>query len=85
MHVWARHALGPTFRTYQRLKFQAALEPLADELARRFRFSSQSGQASFLHAVIIAWARAQDFWKHEPAITCGDKQRVTERTGRHTR
>ena len=81
MHVWARHALGPTFTTYQRLKFEAALEPLANELARRFRFSSQSGQASFLRAVIIAWAREQDFWKHEPAITDGDKQRVTEQPG----
>ena len=81
MHVWARDALGPTFWTYQRLKFQAALERLADELARRFRFSSRSGQATFLRAAIVAWARRQDFWKHEPAITADDKRRVTEEPG----
>jgi patatin-related protein len=78
MHEWARDALGPTFWTYQRLKFQAALECLADELARRFRFAPQSGQASFLHAAIVAWARAQDFWKHEPANTSGDKKRLID-------
>ena len=78
MHVWARDALGPTFWTYQRLKYQAALNRLADELARRFRFSPRSAQASFLHAALIAWARAQDSWKHESAITCGDKQRLID-------
>jgi patatin-related protein len=81
MHVWARDALGPTFSTYQRLKFQSAIERLATELARRFHFSPQSGQASFLRAAIVAWARAQDFWKYEPAITRGDKLRVTEEPG----
>jgi patatin-related protein len=81
MHVWARDALGPTFSTYQRLKFEAALKPLANELVRRFRFPPQSSQASFLRAAIIEWARAQDFWKYEPAVTPGDKLRVTDEQG----
>lgn len=81
MHEWARDALGPTFSTYQRLKFQAAMDRLAEELGCRFRFSAQSGQASFLHAAIVAWARLQDFWKQEPAITPGDKLRVTDDSG----
>jgi patatin-related protein len=81
MHEWARDALGPTFWTYQRLKFQASLERLADELARRFCFASHSAQASFLRSAIVAWARAQDFWKYEPAITSGDKLRVTRELG----
>ena len=72
MHIWAKDALGPTFSTYQRLKFDAVTKPLANELADRFGYSPQSGQASFIRAATIEWARQQTFWSEEPNSKVGE-------------
>ena len=48
MHIWVKDALYPSFSTYQRLKFDAAIERLADQLADQFGFV-KSIRAGRLH------------------------------------
>jgi patatin-related protein len=71
IHIWTKDALFPSFSTYQRLKFDAAIRLLAHQLAARFGFSKASAQANFINAAIAAWVRSQTFWLSEPDKTEG--------------
>jgi patatin-related protein len=73
MHIWVKDALYPSFSTYQRLKFDAAIRPMANELADRFGFSKTSAQAHFIEAATSEWVRQQTFWLSEPDKTVGAK------------
>jgi patatin-related protein len=63
MHDRAKTALGPTWQTYQRLKFEAAIRRLADELAKKLCLPDKSAPASFIGAVLMAWVRQHPAWK----------------------
>jgi patatin-related protein len=63
MYQQAQASLGPAWYTYERLKFEATIERLGKELARRFGYPSASGRASFIRSTFNAWARATDAWR----------------------
>ena len=59
----ARASLGPAWSSYQRLKFEAVLTRLADEINLYLTYPKPSAKAGFVAAAWIAWARQHDAWK----------------------
>ncbi|WP_133690733.1 patatin-like protein [Mycobacterium sp. BK086] len=70
MYRQAQRSLGPAWYTYERLKFEATIERLGKEVARRFGYPSQSGRASFIRTTFVAWARTEPAWL-EPYLPDG--------------
>lgn len=62
MHERAEDALGLSWPTYQRLKFDAAIRRLADELIKELSFPEKSAQGSFIRAAFMAWVRRHPDW-----------------------
>jgi patatin-related protein len=65
----AQKSLGATWSTYQRLKFEAVLNRLADEINVCLSYPKPSAEAGFVAASLIAWARHHDAWQHGPENT----------------
>jgi patatin-related protein len=60
----AQKTLGATWSTYQRLKFEAVLKRLADEINETLQYPKPSAKAGFVAATLIAWARQHPAWQH---------------------
>ena len=76
MYAQARESLGPAWYTYERLKFEATLERLGKEVARRFDYPSRSARASFIRSTLVAWARTQPAWR-EPFLGDGADSKLS--------
>ena len=76
MYKQAQQSLGPAWYTYERLKFEATIERLGKEVARRFGYPSQSGRASFIRTTLVAWARTEPAWR-EPYLTDGADSKLS--------
>ncbi|GLE50743.1 patatin-like protein [Mycobacterium montefiorense] len=63
MHARAEGALGLSWQTYQRLKFDAAIRRLAGEFLEELSFPQKSAQGSFICAAFMAWVRRHPDWK----------------------
>ena len=55
--------------TYQRLKVEAAVRRVADEVSDLLRYPPDSARAAFIRASFSGWARQKDEWKSDdPAV-----------------
>lgn len=62
IHRVAAARLGPTFRTYCRLKLEAAADAIADHLEVAFSYPPGSNRSTFARAVLQAWCHRQPGW-----------------------
>ncbi|NYJ08654.1 patatin-like protein [Petropleomorpha daqingensis] len=62
VHRKAAERLGADYPTYVRLKLEATVRRLADEVARRFTYPSGARRESFLRAAAGAWVRSLPEW-----------------------
>jgi patatin-related protein len=62
VHGVAAARLGPTFRTYCRLKLEAAVDAIADRLEVAFSYPPGSNRSTFARAVLQAWCHRQPGW-----------------------
>ncbi|OBK70702.1 patatin-like protein [Mycobacterium sp. 1274761.0] len=81
----ARNALGATWPTYQRLKFEAVLTQLSDHIDVCLGYPKPSAKAGFVTATWIAWARQHDAWKAGRTRALGDLLRDTDMPYRERR
>jgi patatin-related protein len=65
----AQKSLGATWSTYQRLKFEAVLNRLADEINECLGNPKPSAKAGFVAATLIEWGHQQPAWQHGPKNT----------------
>ena len=65
----AQKSLGATWSTYQRLKFEAVLNRLGDDINECLGNPKPSAKAGFIAATLIAWARQHPAWQHGPENT----------------
>ena len=72
LYAAAQRLIGASYPTYCRLKLEAAGRALADEVAELFTYPPDSSRASFLRAVITAWAQRQEFWRNRDLATLGE-------------
>ena len=85
VYAKARDSLGPAWSTYQRLKFEAVMNRLADEVNRCFGSARPSAKAGFVVATWIAWARQHDVWQGGHTRALGDLLRQTDMPYRERR
>ncbi|WNG93350.1 patatin-like protein [Mycobacterium sp. ITM-2016-00318] len=81
----ARDSLGPAWSTYQRLKFEAVLNRLADEISWCLRYPRPSARAGFVAATWIAWARKHDAWQMGHTRALGNLLRESDMPYRERR
>ncbi len=85
VYASARDSLGPAWSTYQRLKFEAVLNRLADEINLYFGYPKPSAKAGFVAATWIAWARQHHVWQGSHTRALGDLLRQTDMPYRERR
>jgi patatin-related protein len=85
LHARAQDALGPAWATYQRLKFEAVLARLANDISESFGYPGLSGKAGFVTAGWIAWARRQPAWTAAHTEALGGLLRATDMPYRERR
>jgi patatin-related protein len=81
----AQKSLGATWSTYQRLKFEAVLNRLADEINECLGYPKPSAKAGFVGATLIAWARQHAAWQHGNTKALGDLLRHSDMSYRERR
>jgi patatin-related protein len=81
----AQNSLGATWSTYQRLKFEAVLNRLADEINESLGHPKPSAKAGFVAATLIAWARQHPAWQHGNTKALGELLRDSDMPYRERR
>jgi patatin-related protein len=64
-HEKAAERLGAGYGTYVRLKMQATVRRLADEVGRDLKYAPRGRRDSFLHATAGAWTRGLKQWRDD--------------------
>jgi patatin-related protein len=81
----AQKSLGATWSTYQRLKFEAVLNRLADEINESLGNPKPSAKAGFVAATLIAWGRQHPAWRHGNTKALGELLRDSDMPYRERR